>query len=264
DPDEKIIAAIKRLNDPDYEQERIETDSDISSVEEEEQQIIDPDMKRMMEDSALRQHLGIGPMSGPKSVIADKKFHERQERARQREKQERDFQKMSDKALKSGWLQRQLESEETLELDEDAFFEEYRQKRLMELQNLSLSRFGSVIDLNVDTFISAVEDEDPNVLVIVHMYQPRIQECRVLSQLLVPLARKYPGVKVCKIVATDADPDFDPVAYPCLFVYHAGDLVQTCLRLTDEIGNWARTGRCEFEELEQYLLKQGVLSESDA
>jgi hypothetical protein len=39
------------------------------------------------------------------------------------------------------------------------------------------------------------------------------------------------------------------------------DLQHTLLRLTDEIPGWAATGRCEFEDFEQYLLLQGVLKD---
>ena len=233
DPDQVLLRAIQRINDPDLEPERIEQDSDESSVEEELVTPLDPDMQRMQDDAALRQHLGIGgSFTGPKGVIADRKFHKQQERARYLDKQARDYQKVSDRSLQSGWLQRQLEQESTFtlseEVDADAqFMAEYRRKRLLELSGqTSGPTFGSVQELNVDSYVDVVDGQQKDVVVVVHLYQQGVQACRLVNTFLDRLASSYRQVKFTKIIATEADKEFDLIALPALLVYqNGGDII---------------------------------------
>jgi hypothetical protein len=74
--------------------------------------------------------------------------------------------------------------------DEDDFFKEYRAKLMHQMQQRlnnsyvnsiprmnksisfdSSSRFGQQIDLNRDSFTHAIDDENKNVTIIVHVYE---------------------------------------------------------------------------------------------
>jgi hypothetical protein len=260
--DEAIIRAIKRMNDPDREPERIdsETESD-EEVAAPPPTYEDPDMERLYQDSALRQHLGIGSsFTGPKGVKEDYKFHKQQERARKREKDEKDFDKLSKKALSSGWLQRQIEEEERDE-DEEEFLRQYRERRIRELQQQQGTRFGSVMELTRGSFVQTIDREGPEVKIVIHMYENSNQASRLVNEMLPQLAVRYPRTKFCKIVASHADASFDHIALPALLVYQGGELQHTLLRLTDEIPDWADTGRCSLRDFEEYLALQGVLEQ---
>jgi hypothetical protein len=262
--DEAIIRAIKRMNDPDIEPERIESDPETESDEEvapPPPTYEDPDMERLYQDSALRQHLGIGSsFTGPKGVKEDYKFHKQQERARKRDKEQKDFDKLSKKALSSGWLQRQIEEEEKDE-EEVEFMRQYREKRLRELQQQQGTRFGSVMELTRTSFVQTIDREGPHVKIVIHMYENSNQASRLVNEMLPQLATRYPSTKFCKIVASHADASFDHIALPALLVYQGGELQHTLLRLTDEIPDWAETGRCSFRDFEEYLAIQGVLDQ---
>ncbi|ORY50774.1 hypothetical protein BCR33DRAFT_712760, partial [Rhizoclosmatium globosum] len=150
-------------------------------------------------------------------------------------------------ALQSGWLERQLEAEKNwntkdegdediddlirdLEDEEDAFVKEYKAKRLMEMAVIaSLPKYGTLKEIEVDEYVSCVENVDRNVVVLVHLYQPQVEACRLVNRFLEALAAQYPLVKM------------------------GGELQKTLLRITDEIQGWARTGRCDLDDFEEYL-----------
>lgn len=104
-----------------------ESGSDSKSVEEDSIVMapLDRDMQRLQNDMALRQHLGIGrAFTGPKGVIADRKFHRQQECARAKQKEDEYRDRISKSALSSGWLERQIqaESSNTLSLEDGIYF----------------------------------------------------------------------------------------------------------------------------------------------
>ncbi|KAJ3317207.1 Phosducin-like protein 2 [Blyttiomyces sp. JEL0837] len=250
-------------------------------------------VSRILEDQQIRQQLGIGgAMTGPKGVIADYKFHARQEQLRATEKSATQLAKLSAKVLPSGWLQRQLEaekvsgingsksqSERELEDDEDdadaliralddeeesEATREYKAKRILHLARLSLRpTFGSVKEIEVNEYVKNIESEDSEVTVIIHLYQPYHDACRLTNAFLNELAIRYPLVKFLKIVATKAERNYDEVALPTLICYKGGEMLRSLVRITDMIDNWGETGRCDIEDFEQFLFKQGVLTEED-
>ncbi|KAJ3189373.1 hypothetical protein HDU85_003002 [Gaertneriomyces sp. JEL0708] len=292
DIDEKIIQAIRGQaesnhlehgdrryadSDPDS-----DVDSDDGSAAPQIPELNGPltkDQERMLSDSALRRHYNLGgAKTGPKGVMADYKFHQKQERARRELENEAVAHRAGMGALSSGWLQRQIAAEkagsseeadeegdeELLKVleqsgqDEDnAFLANYRQKRLQEYAILSaLPKFGNVIDLtSSDEFLSAVDDEHPLVNVVISLYQPSSPSSRSLLSMLPLLATKYPHVKFCRIVSHLADETFDHVALPAVLGYRAGDTVGVCLRVIED----ARGASTTLEEVETKLAEDGVL-----
>ncbi|KAJ3286308.1 Phosducin-like protein 2 [Rhizoclosmatium sp. JEL0117] len=235
---------------------------------------------RIMSDQNVRQTLGMGgkAMTGVKGVINDAKFHEEQEKNRSLIQQRAQLEKFQKNALQSGWLERQLEAEKNwnmkdegdediddlirdLEDEEDAFVKEYKAKRLMEMAVVaSLPKYGTLKEIEVDEYVSCVENVDRNVVVLVHLYQPQVEACRLVNRFLEVLAAQYPLVKMVKIISTKADASFDNIALPALLIYKGGELQKTLLRITDEIQGWARTGRCDLDDFEEYLIRNNVVS----
>ncbi|KAJ3060293.1 hypothetical protein HDU99_005984, partial [Rhizoclosmatium hyalinum] len=217
-------------------------------------------------------------MTGVKGVINDAKFHEEQEKNRSLIQQRAQLEKFQKNALQSGWLERQLEAEKNwntkdegdediddlirdLEDEEDAFVKEYKAKRLMEMAVIaSLPKYGTLKEIEVDEYVSCVENVDRNVVVLVHLYQPQVEACRLVNRFLEALAAQYPLVKMVKIISTKANASFDNIALPALLIYKGGELQKTLLRITDEIQGWARTGRCDLDDFEEYLIRNNVVS----
>jgi len=303
--DEAIINAIKRQNDPDVEPYR-DSDNESNKGEEEEKkpverQRMDPEIERILEDQQLRQSLSHqgGAATGPKGVIADYKFHQKQNALR-REQHEREVQANINKgSMASGWIQRQIEQEErekfgetvdpaeiknngnTISMnelnkaldehneldelleDDDEFMIQYRQKRLMELKRIAgRTRFGQLFQIGVDQYVDAIDNEDSRTAVIMHLFQPHNEQCKLLNQYLMILAEKYRLAKFLCIVSTEADPNFDEIALPTLLCYRNKELVANLVRITDELPT-TDNGMFDIDDLEKLLLKTKALVKED-
>ncbi|KAJ3303310.1 hypothetical protein HDV03_004048 [Kappamyces sp. JEL0829] len=261
--DEALIRAIRRMNDPEEEPNRQDSCSDDESESDKivmPQAPVDKDMERMQNDTALRHHLKIGSsFTGPKGVKADYKFHMQQERARTQEKRAKDFEKLSNKALSSGWLQRTLHDEDNRE---DEFMKSYRQKRIAELTKMAhASRFGSVIELQKESYVRCIDNEAPDTKVLIHLYDLSSQASRLVNDFFTALAPMYPSTKFCRIPALGADPNFDLIGLPAILVYKGGHLEISLIRVIDEIPGWAESNVCTLRDFEEYLLLQDVLED---
>ncbi|KAJ3020652.1 hypothetical protein HKX48_000446 [Thoreauomyces humboldtii] len=244
--------------------------------------------ERARSDAALRQHLEIGgAKTGPKGVIADKKFHDAQERARNDIEARRIYGDLDARALSSGWAARQVaaaagsgfsgglaaaaahEEENDNDDDEDArYLARYRAQRIAQLAAMASSRpslpsYGRVFDLpSSDAYLSAIDDPrlHPSTTVVVHLYQPSNQACRIVNGLLDVIAStSRRTVKFCRIESHIADETFDRIALPALIAYREGDTVGTVMRVLDEVDRWTRHGRCEPQDLEAVMIEQGIL-----
>jgi hypothetical protein len=69
-----------------------------------------------------------------------------------------------------------VEPEEFKDEEEEAVFEEYRQKRLQELrQQQKAERFGSIIHISAAQFVREVTEASAEHSVIVHMFKPGLE-----------------------------------------------------------------------------------------
>ncbi|TPX33852.1 hypothetical protein SmJEL517_g03393 [Synchytrium microbalum] len=309
--DRRILAAINAIGDPDTERprERDETDDydlaipTLKPHKDDERR--DPKLNRILQDQQTRQSLNEGgPQTGPKGVLADYRFHAKQEIARRAEQARHDSSR-NKQLLSSGWMQRTIAREEAekrgdiakaegnnrsdalddaerqreededaiellerqvedLDLEDPAFLNQYRARRIAEISQRTPARVHGVLrELDESTYVSAIDNEASNVTVVIHLYQSEVEACRTTNVYLTRMAQKYGMVKFCKIVSTRADENFDQVALPALLVYRGGDLTHTLIRITDEIPGWRTTGRVELEDFEDYLIRNRVVSESD-
>eukprot|EP00833_Pecoramyces_ruminatium_P001276 jgi/Orpsp1_1/1175308/evm.model.c7180000053366.1 len=304
--DEAIINAIKRQNDPDVEPYRGSDDESSKGEEEEEKkpverQRMDPEIEKILEDQQLRQSLSHqgGAATGPKGVIADYKFHQKQNAIRNEQHQREVQANINKGSMASGWIQRQIEQEErekfgetidpieeknnenTISMkelnkaldehneldelleDDDEFMIQYRQKRLMELKRIAgRTRFGQLFQIGVDQYVDAIDNEDSRTAVIMHLFQPYNEQCKLLNQYLMILAEKYRLAKFLCIVSTEADPNFDEIALPTLLCYRNKKMVANLVRITDELPTMDN-GMFDIEDLEKLLLKTKALIKED-
>lgn len=316
--DAAILRSIQKCIDPDAEPHRPEeeddddksdneNDPDMQMFEEEEddddddngiikQLKSDPNapsnIDSILSDNALRQHLNIGKsFTGPKGVIEDHKFHQKQERARKENKLNSFINKISKPSLSSGWMSRQIKAEGTLksreeelarkeieieedeqvlvimeqQLNDETFLNSYRKKRMLQMKlEQSRQKFGSFIELNSDNFVNAIDGESKDTVVLIHIYNEQVEACRLTNHFLTSMARNYIYTKFCKIHSFQIESSQfqDPVVLPAILIYKGGELINTLLRITDEINGWTKFGRCLEEDFEKFILKSVPLEDS--
>ena len=100
-----------------------------------------------------------------------------------------------------------VEPEEFKDEEEEAVFEEYRQKRLQELrQQQKAERFGSVIHIDAAQFVREVTEASAEHSVIVHMFKPgheiseKLQVLPRCSMLLPPVSLASPAGRFRAII----------------------------------------------------------------
>ncbi|XP_074610230.1 phosducin-like protein [Acropora palmata] len=209
------------------------------------------------------------PKTGPKGVIQDYRRYKQLETEQRKEKQKEMrslAQKFSVSCQSSLDDEREKELLKELELDTDEFLKQYHLKRLLQLKQeqerrlkLSRQKFGKVISLlDKQQFLDAVDNEDPNIVVVVHLYSDDLQSCRTMNGCLQCLAQQYSLVKFCKIIAQDTgiSKHFRKEGLPALLVYKGGQMIGNFVKLEDTFGE-------DFYavDVESFLIENGSLTE---
>jgi hypothetical protein len=163
--------------------------------------------------------------------------------------------KESEKAASSKQQQQQQEEDDMLE---DEFFKQYVQQKFEEMQkkNQALPRFGLVRELKSDTFLSEIDKEHKDVTVLVHIYDQKMSECRLMNKCLDIIAKDYAIVKICKVLSTEINlsDKFRKTGCPALLIYKNGELIGNFVKMIEEFGD-------EFcaSDVENFLLEQNYL-----
>ncbi|KAF1983877.1 phosducin family protein [Aulographum hederae CBS 113979] len=125
----------------------------------------------------------------------------------------------------------ELEDEE-----DEEFLEQYRKKRLAELNNISSSSvFNQVYHLQKPDYSRDVTDASNNayVLVLLTSSQDLNGESRLLVELWRDLARKFGDVKFCQIRANMCIEGYPDRNTPTVLIYHKGDIKKQIVTLRD-------------------------------
>lgn len=148
------------------------------------------------------------------------------------------------------------------DLMHDEFFKEYIRKKFEEMQNrnLNLPRFGKVIEITNDNFLEQIDNENKNVTIIIHIYDSKIPECRIMNECLDTLASSYATFKFCKVRSGEISlsDKFKKTGCPALLIYKNGELIGNFVKMGDEFGD-------EFcaSDVENFLIEQGFLPSQD-
>lgn len=209
------------------------------------------------------------PKTGPKGVIQDYRRYKQLE-TEQRKEKEKEMRSLAEKFSVSCQSslddEREKELLKELELDTDEFIQQYHLQRLLQLKEeqerrlkLNRPKFGKVISLqNKDQFLDSVDKENPNVIVVVHLYSKDLQSCRAMNGCLQCLAQQYSLVKFCKIIAQDTgiSRNFTREGLPALLVYKSGQIIGNFVKLEDTFGH-------DFfaSDVESFLIENDILTE---
>ncbi|KAL1843286.1 hypothetical protein VTJ49DRAFT_2395 [Mycothermus thermophilus] len=149
-----------------------------------------------------------------------------------------------------------------LEDDEDeAFLEQYRQKRLRELASLrERSAHGSVYPISKPEWAREVTDASQSGPVLVNLTSSQAGnvESRVLSALWRQAAREYADVKFCEMRADQAIEGYPEKNCPTILVYNKGDIVKQVVTLALVGGV-----RMSMLDLDKILVEVGAVKDND-
>ncbi|KAJ9155593.1 Thioredoxin-like protein [Pleurostoma richardsiae] len=150
----------------------------------------------------------------------------------------------------------ELEDEE----DED-FLEQYRQKRMQELNALKKkSIHGSVYPLSKPDYSKEVTEASNNGPVFVHLTSSSGTnvESRVLAQLWRQAAQEYGDIKFCEMRANQAIENYPEKNCPTILVYKNGDIVKQVVTLVTVGGV-----RMSMLDLDNILVEVGAVPAND-
>lgn len=210
---------------------------------------------------------GTSSNTGPKGVLKDWQQYKKLETEKRDEDEKERIALMKKLTLTvQTALDEEKEDEiEDLDLNEllqnDLFLLDYQKKRMEEMlqKNQHNLTFGQLIYLcNGQDFLDAIDKENKAVQVIVHLYEDKVDACRVMNSCLVELSKLYDKVKFCTIIASRAglSRDFKINGVPALLIYKAGNLVGNFVRLSDDLGN-----EFAMEDVQNFLIEHGMLED---
>ncbi|KAH9408680.1 hypothetical protein TYRP_010948 [Tyrophagus putrescentiae] len=149
--------------------------------------------------------------------------------------------------------------------DNDPFIKEYIAKRMREMLERYQQRevkkvFGDLAFLNTgEALLSILEDKDlKNILVVTHVYNRKIPECKTMNSCLDKLAKKYQHVKFCCLDASVAGMSYElKTGYQRYSSTRTETLVGNFVSLGDEFGE-------KFDEgdVEDFLVENNILVSS--
>ncbi len=120
--------------------------------------------------------------------------------------------------------------------DDELFLKHFRMQRIAQLQNKSknsMPTFGTLSSKSPEEYVELVDDTDPRVFVIVHLYEPSISTSRMLHSALDKVAQTMEYAKFIEVTALDANPNLDLICLPAILIYKGGKLVNNMIKFTD-------------------------------
>ncbi|KAL1517687.1 hypothetical protein ABEB36_001422 [Hypothenemus hampei] len=210
---------------------------------------------------------GSSTNTGPKGVIEDwRRFKQLQNEKRVESEKERI--ELAKKltmtvrtALDEEKEQAALQDPDLVELLNDNFLLDYQKQRIAEMleQTNIQKKFGQLLLLrNKKEFLDAIDNEEKNVTIIVHIYDELVEVCRIMNQCLKELCKTYDTVKFAAIAASEAgvSREFKIDGVPALLVYKAGNVIGNFVKLSDDLGR-----NFQVEDVQNFLVEHGLLED---
>ncbi|EXJ88552.1 hypothetical protein A1O1_05482 [Capronia coronata CBS 617.96] len=193
----------------------------------------------------LRKHGVIPEKPKDPEPMIQEAILEAQQRAYENRLEDKDLDELHD-----------LEDEE-----DEAFLEQYRQRRLQELSSLQRkSVYGQVFPLQKPDYARDVTEESSKAFVLVNLTSSlgTNVESRVLSELWRQAAAKFGDVKFCEIRANLCIEGYPEKNTPTILVYKDGDIKRQLVTLRELNGP-----KTSLRDLEGILVEVGAISEND-
>jgi len=145
--------------------------------------------------------------------------------------------------------------EEDMDDEEEAIFNQIRMQRMAEIKaKQSKDKYGTVIDINGQTWKQEVNQAGDDIWVIVHLYDKGVMLSNILNNHFVNLAQKYKQVKFVRGVAKECVPNYPDKNLPTVFVYRNGMLAIQWIGG----GNFGKDPK--LEELEWMLHEKTIIT----
>ncbi|GAB1599745.1 phosducin-like protein 3 [Argonauta hians] len=133
--------------------------------------------------------------------------------------------KTTEKALDELNLDELNDQEDEIDEEEERIFQEYRRKRILEMKAANLAaKYGDVLEITKEDYVSQVNKAGEGVWVILHVYKCGIPLCALINQHLTGLARKFPQTKFIKSISSVCIPNYPDKNLPTIFVYYEGEI----------------------------------------
>jgi thiol-disulfide isomerase/thioredoxin len=137
--------------------------------------------------------------------------------------------------------------------DDERFLQEYRQKRIAELEARARKAvYGQLQQISQTEYKDAVQTK--GAWVVVFLFKPSIPTCQLMHQRLSVLAGKFPATKFVKILSEDAIKGYPDKNLPTLLLYQDGELKKQFIGLSAFHGESMTT-----DDLEWALKKAGAV-----
>ena len=120
-----------------------------------------------------------------------------------------------------------------LEFDDDRFLEEYRLKRMQELEEAhnSVARREAFKNITAKEFVNEVTEASENAWVVCHLYKENIDDCCIMNACLGDLSLQQRDITFVKIVSTDCIPGYPDENLPTILLYRNRKCVKTLVGL---------------------------------
>ncbi|KAH3766707.1 phosducin protein [Pelomyxa schiedti] len=205
--------------------------------------------------------------TGPKGVMADYADASHHAQVRLQQKQQRIQEEIAKHLTTTTTVaedeeHRRMEQqvEEEFDLEDKAFFEEYKRKRMEEMiRDRCQPTYGTLKELHTDDYMDTIQNMDPDTTVFIHIFQPRFSVCTLINNCLESLANRHTHTLFCKISKRDALNTFDDKSLPAILVYKKSELEKAYMKFTNEIG-FSFSDR----DIESVFVRDGLLSETAA
>eukprot|EP01111_Echinosteliopsis_oligospora_P010686 TRINITY_DN3384_c0_g2_i1.p1 TRINITY_DN3384_c0_g2~~TRINITY_DN3384_c0_g2_i1.p1 ORF type:complete len:238 (+),score=81.39 TRINITY_DN3384_c0_g2_i1:82-795(+) len=139
--------------------------------------------------------------------------------------------------------------------EDDKILEEYRKKRLAEMQAAaSVNKFGTVVNISEPEWKGTVTNAPSDLYVVVNLYKQGIPHSILLDRYMEKMAAKFKAVKFVRIRADEAIHGYPDRNIPTVLVYHGGDVVGQMVTLAPLGGDSATP-----DDVEWFLAKSGAV-----
>ncbi|KAG8793832.1 hypothetical protein FRC12_001462 [Ceratobasidium sp. 428] len=244
-----------------------------------------------VDNAQASNSIGMGPgRTGVKGVIRDRAEARTRENARRAQEIAALNAQMEKAAITARTYKEDEEAARKAEEEEEKGAKErYRRSRWRELKERATggnAGFGHLREIGVHGFVEAVENEQPQTWVVVHIYELGVTRCSAIDEALARLARSYVSTKFVRTRAsvigfaaissgadsstfdsriaprrpmTDGDDEeidepmieVDTEMLPTLLIYRAGQLEHTFIRVDWEAGEGG---------IQNLLVKHSIIS----